>query len=216
MAIGAGEHRALRSGIAIEWWSIAWMTVEAVVSLAAARAAGSVALLAFGADSAIELVSAAVLLRRLGVERGGGSAARVASAERRASWVTGGLLLLLAAWVVAVAAADLFHQAPPDASLPGLVIAAASTVVMPWIVRQKRRVAARIGSAALKADAGCGVVCTYMAGTLLVGLALRAAFGWWWADPVAALGIVYFIVREGWEAIEAARGRTDGCGRCGS
>ena len=216
MAGRAVDGRALRRGIAVEWWSIAWMTVEAVVSLAAALTAGSVALLAFGADSAIEIVSAAVVLRRLGLEQGGGSAARVATAERRASWVTGVLLLLLAGWVVGDAAVDLLRHVRPEASAPGLAIAAASTVVMPWIVRQKRCVAAQIGSIALKADAACGVVCAYMAATLLVGLVVRAAFGWWWADPVAALGIVYFIVREGWEAIEAARGRGDGCGCCGS
>lgn len=216
MAVRAVDSGALRRGIVVEWWSIAWMTVEAVVSLAAALTAGSVALLAFGADSAIEIVSATVLLRRLGVEQGGGSAAQVATAERRASWVTGVLLLLLAAWVVGEVGVDLLRRARPETSAPGLAIAAASTVVMPWIVRQKRRVAAQIGSAALKADAACGVVCAYMAATLLVGLVLRAAVGWWWADPVAALGIVYFIVREGWEAIEAARGRGAGCGCCGS
>ena len=214
MSARAADARALRSGIAIEWWTIGWMTVEAVVSLGAGVAAGSVALVAFGADSVIELISAGVLLRRLGLEQAGGSASSVETVERRAAAVVGGLLFALALWVVASTGRDLLVRARPETSLAGLLLAAASSVVMPWIVATKRRVATRIRSAALKADAACGIVCAYMAVTLLIGLGLRALFGWWWADPLAALGIVYFVVREGWEAIEAARGRTNGCGCC--
>ncbi len=213
MSARAGDAGALRRGIAIEWWTIGWMAVEAVVSLGAGVAAGSVALVAFGADSVIEGISAGVLLGRLRLEQTGPPAGSVESSEHRASAVVGGLLLLLAVWVVVSAGRDLFLRARPERSPLGLLLAAASTVVMPWILVTKRSVAANIGSAALRADAACGVVCAYMAGTLLVGLALRTLFGWWWADPLAALGIVYFVVREGWEAIEAATGRadTDGC-----
>ena len=103
----------------------------------------------------------------------------------------------LSAWVVGSALRDLLMRARPESSPVGLAVAAASTLVMPWIVSTKRRVAESIGSAALRADAACGVTCAYMAGTLLAGLGLRAVFGWWWADPLAALGIVYFVVREG-------------------
>ena len=212
MSARASDAGALRSGIAIEWWSIGWMVLEAAVSLGAGAAAGSVALVAFGADSVIELVSAGVLLRRLRVEQAGGCAGEVQAAERKASGLVGVLLFLLAIWVVGSVLRDVLTHAQPESSPAGLIIAAASTVVMPWIVATKRRVAARIGSVALRADAACGIVCAYMAATLLAGLALRALFGWWWADPLAALGIVYFIVREGWEAIEAARGRADACG----
>ncbi len=214
MSVRASDAGVLRSGIAVEWWSIGWMVVEAVVSLGAGVAAGSVALIAFGADSVIELISAGVLLRRLRMEHAGGRASSVKAIERRASATVGILLFLLAIWVVASAFRDFVVHAQPEISLVGLVLAAASTVIMPWIVATKRKVAVRIGSAALKADAACGVVCAYMAGTLLIGLALRALFGWWWADPLAALGIVYFVVREGWEAVEAARGRTESCGCC--
>jgi len=196
----------------IEWWTIGWMAMEAAVSLGAGAVAGSVALVAFGADSVIELISAGVLLRRLRVEQAGGYAGDVQAAERRASGLVGVLLLLLAIWVAGSVLRDLLTRAQPESSPAGLVIAAASTVVMPWIVSTKRRIATRIGSPALRADAACGIVCAYMAATLLAGLALRAMFGWWWADPLAALGIVYFIVREGWEAVEAARGRADACG----
>jgi divalent metal cation (Fe/Co/Zn/Cd) transporter len=136
----------------------------------------------------------------------------VQAAERRASGVVGVLLFLLAAWVVGSALRDLLMHARPESSPVGLAMAAASTLVMPWIVSNKRRVAESIGSAALRADAACGVTCAYMAGTLLAGLGLRAVFGWWWADPLAALGIVYFVVREGREAVMAARGRVDSCG----
>jgi len=212
MSARVSDAGALRSGVAIEWWTIGWMVLEAAVSLGAGAAAGSVALVAFGADSVVELISAGVLLRRLHVEQAGGCAREVQVAERRASGAVGVLLFLLAIWVVGSVLRDLLTRAQPESSPAGLVIAAASTVVMPWIVATKRKVAARIGSPALRADAACGIVCAYMAGTLLVGLALRAMFGWWWADPLAALGIVYLIVREGWEAIEVARGRTDACG----
>jgi divalent metal cation (Fe/Co/Zn/Cd) transporter len=212
MSVRASDAGALRGGIAIEWWSIGWMLVEAAVSLGAGIAAGSVALVAFGADSLIELVSAGVLLRRLRVEQLGGCASEVQAAERRASGLVGALLFLLAAWVVGSVLRDLLMHARTESSPVGLAMAAASTLVMPWIVATKRRVGASIGSAALRADAACGVTCAYMAGTLLAGLALRAVFGWWWVDPLAALGIVYFVVREGREAVMAARGRVDSCG----
>ncbi len=212
MSARASDVAALRSGVAIEWWTIGWMVLEAALSLGAGAAASSVALVAFGADSVIELISAGVLLRRLRVEQAGGCASEVQAAERRASGLVGVLLFLLAVWVVGSVLRDVLTHAQPESSPAGLVIAAASTVVMPWIVVTKRKVAARIGSAALRADAACGIVCVYMAATLLAGLALRALFGWGWADPLAALGIVYFIVREGWEAIAAARGRADSCG----
>ncbi len=211
MSARAVDADTLRRGIAIEWWTVGWMTLEAVVSLGAGVAAGSVALVAFGADSVIELISAGVLLRRLGLEQAGASASGIEAAERRASTVVGVLLFALALWVLTSIGRNLLVRARPETSIAGVLLAAASAVVMPWIVATKRRVAARIGSAALKADAACGIICAYMAATLLIGLGLRALFGWWWADPLAALGIVYFVVREGWEAIEAARGRADGC-----
>ena len=212
MSAAVSDRRALRAGIAIEWWSIGWMAAEAAVSLSAGAAAGSIALIAFGADSLIELVSAGTLLRRLRVEQAGGCAGEVQAAERKASGVVGILLFLLAIWVVGSVLRDVLTRARPEGSPAGLIIAAASTVVMPWIVATKRRIADRIGGPALRADAACGLVCATMAGTLLAGLALRAVLGWWWADPLAALGIVYFIIREGREAMAVARGRADACG----
>jgi hypothetical protein len=147
-------------------------------------------------------ISAGVLLRRLSVERDGGSAQRVQMAERRASAVVAGLLYALSRWVLA--GRDLLLvRSRPERSLPGLLLAS-SAGVMPWIVS--------IGSAALRADAASGIVYTYMAVTLLLGLALRSLSGWWWAEPLAALGMVSLVAREG--AAGAARGRADHCGCC--
>jgi divalent metal cation (Fe/Co/Zn/Cd) transporter len=192
----------------VEWFTIGWMVIEAAVSLGAGIMAGSIALVAFGIDSVIELISAGVLLRRLNLERNVALAEpqRVERAERTASRVVGWTLIALAVYVTLHSGYNLWTRAVPDASPVGVALAACALVVMPLLVRIKLRVAASIKSAALKADAMCGIVCAYMAGTLLIGLGLRAAFGWWWADPVAALGLVYFIVREGREAL------TDDCG----
>ncbi|HLW48008.1 MAG TPA: cation transporter [bacterium] len=193
----------LRAGIRIEWLTIAWMIVEAAVAIGAGVAAKSVALMAFGLDSVIELVSATVVLGRLRAEdRGVGiTAEHVEHAERRASRVVGWSLFALAAYVVVHSAYDLLTHAGPESSPAGIAIAAAALLVMPPLVRAKRRISSALASTALRGDAAEGIVCAYMAATLLAGLVLRAAFGWWWADPAAALGIVYFIVREGREAL---------------
>ena len=203
-----GRAHDVRAGVVVEWFTIGWMVVEAAVSLSAGTAAGSIALMAFGIDSVIELVSAGVLLWRLDLERDSSPAdsQRVERAEGVASRVVGWSLVALAVYVTLDSGYDLWAHVAPAASPWGMAISAGAVVVMPILVRVKLRVATSINSAALKSDAMCGVVCAYMAGTLLVGLMLRAAFGWWWADPVAALGIVYFIVREAREAL------TDHCG----
>jgi divalent metal cation (Fe/Co/Zn/Cd) transporter len=205
----SGHRENVRAAILVEWITVLWMIIEVLVSISAAVFVGSVALMAFGLDSAIELVSAGVLIWRLGVERRGGSEEQTERAERRAAGIVGWSLVLLAVYVVLSAGWGLWHHAAPESTAWGIAIAAAALVVMPTLVVVKRRIAKRIGSQALKADAAEGVVCAYMAGVLLAGLILRSAFGWWWADPVAALGIVYFIVREGREAIEASRGIDD-------
>ncbi len=195
----------VRAGIRVEWLTIAWMTVEALVSIEAGLAARSIALIGFGADSVIELISAGVLLWRLRLEPVGAVAttSRGQSAERQASRVVGWSLLLLAVYVAGRSAYDLWTHAVSESSPVGIALAATTLVVMPWLIRAKREIATAINSPALKGDAACGVVCVYMAATLLAGLVLQAVFGWWWADPVAALGIVYFIVREGREVLSA-------------
>ena len=201
--------RLVQLGITVEWLTIAWMVVEVGVGIRAAILSGSVALMAFGLDSGIEIVSAGVMVWRLGIEQQGGNSERMEQAERRASKLVGWGLMLLAIYVVASAAWGLWHRSQPETTALGIALAAAAVVVMPVLVGVKRHIADRIGSAALRGDAAEGVVCAYMAIVLLAGLALRAAFGWWWADSIAALGIVYVIVREGREALGGARVEED-------
>jgi divalent metal cation (Fe/Co/Zn/Cd) transporter len=179
------------------------MVIEALISVGAGVAAGSIALVAFGVDSVIELVSAGMLVWRLNLEVTVATSTGVEQAELRASRVVGWSLLLLAAYVIIQSVYDLWTRAVPESSPVGIAVAAAALLVIPALIKTKLKVASAIKSPALKGDAACGMVCVYMAATLLVGLVLRAAFGWWWADPVAALGIVYFIVREGRETLTA-------------
>jgi divalent metal cation (Fe/Co/Zn/Cd) transporter len=194
---------SLRAGIRIEWLTIAWMVVEAAVAIGAGVAARSIALMAFGLDSVVELVSATVVLARLRAEdrTTGMTAEQLERAEQRASKIVGWSLVALAAYVVVHSGYDLLTHAAPESSPAGIAIAVAALFVMPALVRAKRRISSALSSGAMRGDAAEGIVCAYMAATLLAGLVLRAAFGWWWADPAAALGIVYFIVREGREAL---------------
>lgn len=191
----------LQRGLAIEGVTIVWMLIEAIVAVGVGLTARSGAALAFGIDSIIELGSAGVLVWRLRAEFGGDQAPhRIESVERKAGRIVGGALFALAGYVVLQSAATLVLQLKPEPSLPGMVLAVAAVVGMPVLARVKGNVATTIHSPALKGDAACSLTCAYMAGTLLGGLALNALLGWWWADPIAALGIVYFLVREGREA----------------
>ena len=203
----------LRLGVRIELVTIVWMTIEASVALSVGFMTRSVSLQGFGMDSIIELLAGSILLWRLLVEQRGGSVEVVEQAERRASWVTAVGLFALAAYIVADSAFSLITQTKPEASWWGVGLAIAAALIMPLLWQGKLRVAKQIGSAALKADAACSVTCAYMSLTLLVGLLLNRLFGWWWADPLAALGLLYFIIREGREALHEARtGETCSCG----
>lgn len=194
----------LRAGIRVEWFTLGWMLLEAIIGVGAGVGARSVALIAFGLDSVVEFVSGAVVLARLRAEGGDPALTveQVERIERRASRVVGWSLFVLAAYVVIQAGYDLLTHAASEASPAGVALAVAALIVMPRLATFKRRLSSALGSPALRGDAAEAVVCAYMAATLLAGLGLRAVFGWWWADPVAALGIVYFIVREGREAFE--------------
>jgi divalent metal cation (Fe/Co/Zn/Cd) transporter len=205
---------AVRAGVRVEMVTVAWMTVEAIVAIGAGVLARSVLLTAFGIDSVIELVSGGVLLWRLATEVQGRSLERVARAENRAAWMTGISLALLCVYVVVSALASLLTQTRPEASLVGIALALVAVVGMPVLAWRKRAIAARIGSVALRGDAACSITCAYMAGTLLVGLALNALFGWWWADSLAALGLLYWLGREAREALAGARAGRGGCGCC--
>ncbi|WP_244893421.1 cation transporter [Ferroacidibacillus organovorans] len=204
----------VKKGINIEIVSILWMLVEAAVAIRAGIIAHSLALTAFGADSIIELVASAILLWRLYVESSGASLARVKQAEKRASWVVGVALLALAGYIVVSAAFDLWTRSGSEKSMLGLALAIASGMIMPYLSREKKRIGTEIGSKALRADGSCSIVCAYMAWTLIVGLVLTALVGWWWLNALAGLALVYFVVKEGIEAIQEARGVEDACG-CG-
>ena len=203
----------LRLGVRIELVTIIWITIEASIAIVTGFATHSVSLQGFGIDSIIELISGGVLLWRLRVEQRGGTTGVVERAERRAAWITALSLFALAVYIVGDSAFAFLTRSRPEASWWGIGLAIAATIIMPLLWRGKLRVARRIESAALKADAMCSITCAYMAITLLVGLLLNKFFGWWWADPLAALALVYFIVKEGQEALHEARtGETCSCG----
>ena len=203
----------VRLGVWIELVTIVWMVIEASVALSVGFATRSVSLQGFGLDSIVELIAGGILLWRLLIEQRGGSTERIEVAERRASWVTAISLFALAVYIVGDSAFAFVTRTQPEASWWGVGLALAAAIIMPLLWQGKLRVAKRIGSAALKADAACSVTCAYMSLTLLAGLLLNRLFGWWWADPLAALALVYFLVQEGREALHEARtGETCSCG----
>lgn len=213
---GAGmeRDRAVRAGLRIEIITVVWMLIEAAVAIGAGLLAHSVLLTAFGLDSVIELVTGGVLLWRLSTEALGGALERVERAENRAAWVTGISLILLCLYIIASAGASLLSHNRAEVSTIGVVLSLVAVVGMPVLAWRKRAIAARIDSAALRGDAACSLTCAYMAATLLVGLALNAAFHWWWVDGVAAVILLYWLVPEAREALDGARAGHGGCG-CG-
>jgi len=182
--------------------TIIWMSVEAAVSLWAAWIARSPALLAFGGDSAIELLSAAVVLWRFRAH------AVQEHAERRAARIAAILLFVLAVYVVAASTLTLLGYSEPRRSYLGIAVLIAAASIMPWIAKEKRRLSSATGSAALKADSAQSALCAYLSLIALVGLGLNAIWHITWADPVAALAVMPLIV---WEGREAMRGRACGC-----
>jgi divalent metal cation (Fe/Co/Zn/Cd) transporter len=199
---------AVGRALGLEWLTVVWNVAEAAIAIAAARAAGSVALLGFGLDSVVECASGAVLLWRLSAERRLRDAAEVARLDRAAHRLVGGTLWALAAWVAFDAGRALWTRERPEASPVGIALTAVSMVVMLWVASAKRRAARVLGSRALAADAFQTTACFWLSVITLGGLASNAALGWWWADPVAALGLTPFLAAEG---REAWRGEDCGC-----
>jgi divalent metal cation (Fe/Co/Zn/Cd) transporter len=193
------RQQHVRRGIALEYLTVGWNVLECVVAVAAGSIAGSVALVGFGVDSAIESVSGSVLLWRLHAERRG---RHVGTIERTALKMVGGSFFLLAAYVAYDSAVTLIQRKGPERSVIGIVLALVSLMVMPLLARAKRQAAANLNSAALQADSRQTSLCAYLSAILIVGLALNATMGWWWADPVAALLMVPIIANEGREAIK--------------
>jgi len=208
LAISAAPDRStsirdLREGRRLEYLTIGWNVVEAVVSIGAGVIAGSTALVGFGVDSVIESASGGVLLWRL--QESADHRAREAMASR----LVGVTFLALAAWVTYEASEALWFREVPSVSYVGITIATLSVIIMPWLARQKRRVASSLGSRALESDSRQTSLCAYLSAILLAGLLLNSLLGWWWADSAAALIMVPIIGKEG---VEALRG--EHCDTC--
>lgn len=195
------HRRALR----LEWLTVSWNVVEAVVATAAGLISGSTALLAFGFDSVIETASAAGLLWRLYRAGPGASEAEHGAAERKALYVVAATFFALAGYVLYEAVASILSREVPDQSTVGLVLACLSLVVMPVLARAKNLTGRQMSSRALQADAVETWVCAWLSFALLLGVGFYAAFGWWWADPVAALLMLPVIVWQGCETLSETR-----------
>jgi divalent metal cation (Fe/Co/Zn/Cd) transporter len=196
---------AVRRGRLLEYLTIIWNLIEGFVSVVAGLLAGSIALVGFGFDSFIESASGGALLWRLHLDH----PERREQAEKFALKLVGVSFLLLAAYVTFDAVKSLINREPPEATYLGIGIAALSLVVMPILARAKRRIAKTLHSHAMEADARQTDICAYLSAILLVGLLLNAVFGWWWADPAAALIMIPIITKEG---VGALRGEM--CGDC--
>jgi divalent metal cation (Fe/Co/Zn/Cd) transporter len=194
----------------LEYMTLAWMMVEAAVAIGSGITAGSLTLTAFGIDSLIELASAAVLVWRLTIELRHGQAF-AENAERMASRVGGALLFALAAYVVASAGWKLWTQQGAEFSLPGLIISGLAIPIMYFLSRRKLQVAGALGSRALRADAVESITCGWLAFVVVGALVAQFLIGAWWVDPLASLGVVWFVIREGREAWEGEKCCDDGC-----
>lgn len=193
--------RLVQRGIWLAWFTIAWNSIEGVAAIASGIAAGSIALIGFGVDSYVEVFAGGVIVWRLARDRHG--EALSAAAERRAVRLIAITFLLLAAGVGVESVRKLASGAEPEESLFGIGLAVVSLIVMPLLARAKHRVGERLGSRAVTADATETTLCVWLSAILLLGLGANALFGWWWADPIAGLGIVYVALREGVEHLRA-------------
>jgi len=195
-------HRGRR----LEYFTIVWNALEGLVAVITGVAAGSISLLGFGMDSFIEVTSGATLLWRMSVDA---DIERREQNEKLSLKIVGVCFITLAAYVAYEAAFDLVRKTPPEHSIPGIVLACISLVIMPILSRAKKKVGLALDSSAMHADAKQTEFCMYLSAILLVGLLANAFFGLWWADPMAALIMVPIIAKEG---IEGLRGQT--CNDC--
>jgi len=187
--------------------TIVWMTAEAMIALASAWTARSPALLGFGGDSAIELLSAIVVLWRFRST----TESESTRTEKTAARVAGALLFLVAAFVLITSSLAFLGHDEPRPSFVGIALLIAAAFGMPWLAREKRKLATQLSTASLNADAAQSSLCGYLSWIALAGLLANAVLGKSLADPIAALILVPFIVKEGWEAVRASR---RGCHSC--
>jgi len=201
--------RLVRRGLWLNYATALYNSLEGLIAIGAGLVAGSVALVGFGVDSLIELTASGAAIWRLHADL---DAERRERSERTTLRIVGVSFLALALYVTVDATRTLVTEEAPQESVVGIALAALSLAVMPLLARAKRRVAVAMGSRALVAESQQTMICTYLSAILLGGLLINAVAGWWWADPVAALGMVPLIAHEG---LEALRGR-DACGdHCG-
>jgi divalent metal cation (Fe/Co/Zn/Cd) transporter len=197
---------AVRRGRRLEYFTIGWNALEGLVAIIAGITAGSISLFGFGIDSFIEVTSGAALLWRMSVDT---DVNRRDRSERLALRGVGVCFIALAAYVTYESIGDLIRQNEPEHSIPGIVLACVSLVVMPLLSRAKRSVGIALGSVAMRADAKQTDFCAYLSAILLCGLLLNALFGTWWADPLAGLVMAPIIAKEGFEGV-----RGEACGHC--
>ena len=193
--------RALR----LEWFTVGWTSLEAVIGLTAAIRASSVALLGFGADSVIEVASAGVLIWRLRAERTARNPAAIRQLDLRAHRLVAFTLTALATYIVVDAGVSLWKSERPHSTVVGVLLTLVTIAVMYWLARLKRRTATALDSCSLRADSFQATACMWLSAITLAGIGLNAMFGWWWADPVAALCMPVFLVQE---ASKAWRGES--------
>jgi divalent metal cation (Fe/Co/Zn/Cd) transporter len=196
----------VRHGRRLEYFTIAWNALEGLVAVVAGAIAGSISLVGFGIDSFIEVTSGSVLLWRMSVDA---DVHHRDLNEKRALRIVGVCFLLLASYIAYESALDLWSRRAPEHSIPGIILACVSLIVMPLLSRAKRKVGRGLGSAAMHADAKQTEFCTYLSAILLAGLLFDTLLGLWWADPVAALIMVPIIAKEG---IEGFQGKA--CDKC--
>ncbi len=194
-------------GLRLALFTVIWNVLEGAIAVASGIAAGSIALIGFGIDSFIETASAVVVGWRFSYEMRGKPQAQTERAEAWSARIAGALLLALAFYILMDSSLRLMgigHE--PEPSMVGIALTAVSLAVMPILGRAKLRIAERLDSKALRADAYESITCAWLSATTLAGLAVNAVSGWWWADPLAALVLIPLIVREG---LEGLRGGED-------
>ena len=196
--VASPAEELLRRATRLQSLTVVWMAVEALLALAAARAARSPALLGFGGDSAIELFSAIIVLWRFRTQ------SNSAKAEKLAARVAGALLFLLAAFLIIISGLSLLGYRKPQPSFAGIVVLVVAAAGMPWLANQKRKLATQLASASLRADAAESALCGYLSLIALAGLLANAFLRAPWADPVAALALVPFIAKEAREPFHAS------------
>jgi len=196
------REAAVQRGKRLEYFTIAWNSLEGLIGIGAGTVAGSISLVGFGIDSLIEVTSGATLLWRMSVD---GDATKRERNEKLSLRIVGSCFLALALYVASEAILDLTKHGAPEQSIPGMALAVASLIVMPMLSRAKKRIGHALDSTAMHADARQTDFCVYLSAILLIGLLLNAALGWWWADPVAALTMVPIIAKEGFNGISAKR-----------